>query len=163
MYKKFPGAEKMITPVAPPADAPASIRTAVRLMYAGAAVTFVYFVVSLASLGGAKTEIRNANHKLTTAQVNSVYEYLIVTTVVFGVIGVALWLTMARGASRGRRWAQIISTVLFALYTLESVATFAQTRAIVTILFVGLTWLAGAGTIFMLWKPESKAYFTPPV
>lgn len=160
MYKKLPGAEKMLTP-APPADAPPSIRTAIRLMYAGAVVTFIYFVVSLASLGGVKNEIRDANHKLTNAQVNSVYEYLIVTTVVFGVIGIALWLTMARGASNGRRWSQIISTVLFVLYTFEALATFVQTRAIVTIAFVGLTWLVGAGTIYLAWKPESRAYFNP--
>jgi len=162
MYKKFPGAEKMIAPVTN-ADAPASISTAVRLMYAGAAVTLIYFIVSLSSLGGVKTELHNANHKLTATQINQVYEYLIVTTVVFGVIGIALWLVMARGASQGKRWSQIISTVLFALYTLESLATFVQTRAIVTIVFVGLTWLVGAATVYLLWKPESKSYFNPVI
>jgi hypothetical protein len=160
MYKKFPGADKVIT-TATPADAPASVRTAVRLMYAGAAVTAVYLVVSLASLGGIKTEIHDANHKLTTTQVNQVFEYLVVTTVIFGVIGTALWLIMARGANQARRWSQITSTVLFVLYTLESIGTFAQTTAIVSIVFVGLTWLVGAGTVFLLWKPDSKAYFSP--
>jgi hypothetical protein len=160
MYKKFPGADKMINPVTP-ADAPASLSTAVRLMYAGAAITAVYFIVSLASLGSIKSELRSSDHKLTTAQVNSVFEYLVVTTVVFGIIGIALWITMARGARGGRRWSQIISTVLFALYTLESIATFAQTRAILSIVFVGLTWLIGAVTVFMLWKPDVRAFFNP--
>lgn len=158
MYKKFPGADKVITP-ATPVDAPASVLNAVRLMYAGAAVTLVYLVVSLASLGSIKSELRSSDHKLTTTQVNQVFEYLIVTTVVFGVIGIALWLFMARGARSRRRWAQIASTVLFCLYTLEAVATFTQDRAILSIIFVGLTWLIGAATVFMLWRQQTVEYF----
>jgi tryptophan-rich sensory protein len=159
MYKKFPGADKVITP----ADAPAPVLNAVRLMYAGAAVTLVYLVVSLASLGSIKSELHSSDPKLTTTQINQVFEYLIVTTVVFGVIGIALWLMMARGARNGRRWSQIVSTVLFALYTLESVATFTEDRAILSIVFVGHTWVIGAVTVFMLWKPATKAYFNPVV
>jgi tryptophan-rich sensory protein len=161
MYKKFPGADKIVAST--PADAPASVQSAIRLMYVGAVVEAVYFVVSLASLGSVKTELHNDNHKLTTAQINSVFEYLIVTTIIFGLIGIALWIFMARGAGQGRRWSQIVSTVLFALYSLETVLTFTETRAIVTVVFVGLTWLIGAATIFMLWRPDSKAYFSPAV
>ena len=160
MYKKFPGADKIIVPAAP-ANAPATLGTAVRLMYAGAAVTAVYLIVSLASLGSIKGQLRSDDPKLTTAQINQVFEYLVVTTVIFGVIGVALWITMARGASSGRRWAQLVSTILFALYTLESIVTFAQTRAILSIVFVGLTWVVGAATVYLLWKPAMKAYFNP--
>jgi tryptophan-rich sensory protein len=159
MYKNFPGVNKIVALA--PADAPSSVQTAIRLMWAGAAVEAIYFVVSLASLGSVKSELRSDNHKLTAAQVNSVFEYLVVTTIIFGLIGIALWLLMSRGAGQGKRWSQIVSSVLFALYTLEAVLTFSETRAIVTVVFVGLTWIIGGATVFMLWKPASKAYFNP--
>lgn len=159
MYKKFPGADKIVATA--PADAPASVSSAMRLMYAGAVVEAVYFVVSLASLGSVKSQLHNDNHKLTPSQINSVFEYLIVTTIIFGLIGIGLWLLMARGAGQRRRWSQIISTILFGLYTLEAVLTFSETRAIVTIVFVGLTWVIGGATVYMLWKPDAKAYFNP--
>jgi hypothetical protein len=159
MYKKFPGADKIVVPA--PADAPPSVTSAIRLMYVGAAVEAVNFVVSLASLGGLKTQLHNDDHKLTVSQINSVFEYYVVTTIVFGVIGIGLWMLMARGAGQRKRWAQIISTILFALYTLEAVLTFTETREILTILLVGLTWLVGAATVFMLWKPDAKSYFNP--
>jgi hypothetical protein len=159
MYKKFPGADKIVVPA--PQDAPASVMSAIRLMYVGAAVEAVYFVVSLASLGSVKTQLHDDNHKLTASQINSVFDYLIVTTIIFGLIGIGLWMLMARGAGQRRRWAQIVSTVLFALYTLEAILTITETRAIVTIVFVGLTWLIGGATVTMLWKPDAKAYFNP--
>jgi hypothetical protein len=157
MNKIFPGRDKLLAPVQP--EAPESIRKAVRLMQSGAALMAVSFVVSLASLGGVKTAVHNANHKLTPSQVNAIFDYLVVSTVILGLIGVGLWLLMSRGAGRGRRWAQIGSTVLFALYTLESVLTFAQTTAIVTLIFSILIWAIGASTVYMLWRPDAKAWF----
>jgi 4-hydroxy-tetrahydrodipicolinate synthase len=161
MYKKFPGAEKMLAP-ATPADAPASVRTAVRLMCAGAAISTVSLIIALFSLSGLKAAIHKSDGKLTTAQINQAFEVYVVSIVVFGLIGVALWLVMARGATQGRRWSQIISTVLFALYTVDALANaFQAGAALVTIIFVAITWMVGAATIYLLWKPETKAYFNP--
>lgn len=157
MNKIFPGTDKLLAPVRQ--EAPDSIKKSVRLMRAGAAVTAVSFVVSLASLGGVKNAVHNANHKLTPSQVNSIFDYLVVSTVILGIIGVGLWLLMARGAGNGRRWAQLGSTILFVLYTLESVATFAQTTEVVTLMFTIAIWLIGGFTVYTLWRPETKAWF----
>jgi predicted membrane channel-forming protein YqfA (hemolysin III family) len=157
MTKLFPGSDKLLAPVN--ATAPDSIKRAIQLMYGGAALMAVSFVVSLIGLSGVKTAIHNANHKLTPSQVNSVFDYLVVSTVILGLIGVGLWLLMARGAGRGRRWAQVASTILFALYTLESVLTFAQTTEPVTLVFTLLVWAVGAACTYMLWRPDSKAWF----
>jgi hypothetical protein len=160
MYKKFPGANKVITPVTA-ADAPAPIRTAVRLMTVGAAVSTASLILSLAGVGGWKTAIRKADPKWTTAQVNQAFQLGVITTVVIGLLTIALWLVMARGAAGGRKWSRIVSSVLFGLYTVDALSTIARSGTVVSFVFLILTWIIGSVTIFLLWKPESKAFFNP--
>jgi len=150
--------KQLLTP-ANPAETPAPVLRAVQLMYVGAAVTTVSFILSLVTLGSLKGDIRSHYPKWTASQVNQEFSTFVAITVISSVIGIALWLTMARGALNRRRWAQIISTILFVLYTLETIPTLFTTGAIVSIAFGVLTWLAGAGAVIMLWRAESKAFF----
>ena len=91
------------------------VLNAVKLMYVGAAVSTVSLVISLVSIGGTKEAIKKAKPSLTAAQVNQLNTFIIALAVVSGVIGVALWLWMARKNEQGKNWARILSTVLFAL------------------------------------------------
>jgi len=130
-------------------------------MYVGAAVSTVSLVISLASIGGTKDAIRKARPSLTATQVNQLNTFIIALALVSGVVGVALWLWMARANGQGKNWARILSTVLFGLATLDLFGVLSQPKTALGFIFPVLTWLAGAGAVFLLWRKESTDFYRP--
>src|SRR6516162_2655730 len=117
MYQPYPSTGQ---PAGPPRrSAPAPVRTAVKLMYAGAAVTAAWLITGLALI---ITDIQAAargqflGHSLTSPQARP---FVITVWVILGLAVIALWLWMARANGQGENWARILSTVLFALTTLH--------------------------------------------
>jgi hypothetical protein len=166
MYQPYPSSGQSAGPQRPAAPAP--VRTAVKFMYAGAAVSAVGLIIGLALI---IVDIKAAarghflGHSLTAPQMRPL---VITVWMVFGLAGIALWLWMARADGQGRNWARILSTVLFGLATLDvrhpqppgSPAGFGA-----TVLYYGGTalvvaaWLAGAAAVWLLWRPASGAFF----
>ena len=161
MYQPYPTSGKQPQQQERP-QPPSSVLNAVKLMYAGAAVSTVYLIVSLATIGNLKGDIRKAQPKLTVSQVNSLATFLIASTIVLGLVGIGLWLWMSWANREGKNWARITSTVFFVLYTIETLSTFAQTKAILALIFPLIAWLIGLGAVVLLWRPESTAYIKAP-
>jgi len=158
-YQPYPSSGTPVDPERPPA--PPSVVNAVKLMYAGAAISVVSLVISLASIGGTKDAIRKARPSLTATQVNQLNTFIIALAVVSGVVGVALWLWMARANGQGKNWARILSTVLFALATLDLFGVVSQPKTVLGLIFPALTWLVGLGAVVFLWRKESTEFFKP--
>jgi hypothetical protein len=159
MYQPYPSGSHTVEPERP--AAPATVVNAVKLMYAGAAVSTVSLIVSLVSIGGTKTEIRKAKPNLTVAQVNQLNTFIIALALLSGIVGIALWLWMARANSQGKNWARIVSTVLFCLATLDLVGVVGEPKTLLGLIFPVLTWLIGVGAVFLLWRSASSAFFKP--
>ena len=159
MYQPYPSSDGTVEPDKPPA--PQSVLNAVKLMYAGAAVSAVSLIISLTTIGGTKDAIRKAKPSLTTAQVNQLNTFIIALAVVSGVIGVALWLWMARKNGQGKNWARVLSTVLFGLATLDMFGVLSQPKTVLGLVFPLLTWLVGLGAVILLWRRESGEFFKP--
>ena len=159
MYQPYPSSGKTVEPERP--AAPPSVLKAVKLMYIGAAVSTVSLVISLVSISGTKEAIRKARPSLSAAQVNQLNTFIIALAVVSGVIGVALWLWMARANSQGRNWARIVSTVLFGLATLDMFGVLSQPKTVLGLVFPVLTWLVGLGAVILLWRRDSTEFFKP--
>ena len=159
MVQRYPSSGKPIELERLPAPPP--VVNAVKLMYVGAAVSTVSLIISLADIGGVKTAIKKAKPSWTAAQVNQYDRFLITVAIVSGVIGIALWLWMARANNQGKNWARILSTVLFCLATLDLIGVFSQPKTVLGLVFPLLTWLVGLGAVFLLWRPESTAFFKP--
>ena len=159
MYQPYPSSGKPVEPERPPA--PPSVLNAVKLMYVGAAVSTVSLIISLIDISGTKDAIRKARPSLTAAQVNQLNTFIITLAVVSGVLGIALWLWMARANSQGRNWARILSTVLFGLATLDLFGVINQPKTVLGLIFPVLTWLVGAGAVYFLWQRESSEFFKP--
>ena len=159
MYQPYPSSGKPVEPERP--APPPSVLNAVKLMYAGAAVSTVSLVISLVDISGTKAAIEKARPSLTAAQVNQLNTFIIALAVISGVLGVALWLWMSRANGQGRNWARIVSTVLFGLATLDLFGVLSQPKTVLGLVFPVLTWLIGAGAVFFLWRPESSAFFKP--
>jgi hypothetical protein len=163
--------------------APAPVRTAVTLMYAGAAASTVTLIISLALIPAIKDALRTARPGLTAAQIRDV-NILIMLAMVFGLLVIAVWLWMARATSQGQNWARILSTVLFSLATLALITVRPQhpggylahfvidghvysaihsvpAATVLGLIVPVLAWLAGLVAVWLLWRPTSRAFFTP--
>jgi hypothetical protein len=159
MVQRYPSSGKPVEPERPPA--PPSVVNAVKLMYVGAAVTTVSLVISLVEISGTKAAIKKAKPTWTAAQVNSFDRFIIITAVVSGVIGIALWLWMARANDQGKSWARVVSSVLFGLATLDLIGVFTEPKTAIGLVFPLLTWIVGLGAVWLLWRPDSTAFFKP--
>jgi hypothetical protein len=159
MVQRYPSSGKPVELERPPA--PPSVVNAVKLMYAGAAVTTVSLIISLADIGGTKSAIRKARPSWTVAQVNQFDRFIVITAVVSGVIGIGLWLWMARSNGQGKGWARVVSTVLFGLATLDLIGVLTEPKTALGLVFPLLTWLVGLGAILLLYRPDSSAFFKP--
>jgi hypothetical protein len=162
MYQKYPsGGNQMMEQVRPPAPAP--VLNAVKLMYAGAAVSLVSLLISLTDISGTKAAIKKARPDLTATQVSQLNGFIIGLAIVSGLVGIGLWLWMSRANRAGKNWARIVSTVLFGLATLDLFGVFSQPKTALGLIFPLLTWLIGLGVIVLLWRPESTRFFKPPL
>ena len=166
MYQPYPGEAQM--PAAQRRPAPTSVRNAMMVMYAGAVLSLVRLVVALLTKSSFKTDLEKSPHAgapLTATQVNTAVTVSIVASVVVGLVGIGLWILVARATGNGRKWAQVTGTVLFGLDTLALLAG-PPGLAIVGFmpaldkLFTALVWLAGLVTVVLLWRGTSRAFFS---
>jgi hypothetical protein len=180
MSQPYPSSRQQAAPLQPPAPVP--VLTAVKLMYAGAAVSAATLIIALALIPAIKAELRKAHPSLTVAQVGDV-NTLIALAVVCGLAVIALWLWMARANGRGRNWARILCTVLLGLATLELIRVRPQPGNYLAHFVIGghvysvihsvfgatvlgvivpvLLWLTGLAAVWLLWRPASGAFFKP--
>ena len=159
MYQPYPSSGKPVEPERPPA--PPSVLNAVKLMYAGAAVSAVSLIVSLiiplANVASTKASIKKAHPTYTGSQVNQVFNLGIGLAIIFGVLGAGLWLWMARANNDGRNWARILSTVFFTIATVELLPALSSAGPL-SLLFTLVLWVIGAAAVFFLWRGESTEF-----
>ena len=168
MYQPYPSRGQPAGTLRPAAPAP--VLTAVKLMHAGAAVSAAGLIIGLAL---AIVDIQAAARGRFLGHSLATQKPLVITVwVVFGLVVIGLWLWMARANGQGRNWARVLSTVLFALATVQLRGAFTQPGSHAglgaTVLYYGGTalfvaaWLAGAATVWLLWRPAASAFFKPP-
>jgi hypothetical protein len=158
MYQPYPSSGQMPEPVRP--EPPDSVLTAVKLMYAGAVVSALSLIVGVATIGSLRSALQRANPSYTPSQLHTAEVAGVVFIVVFGLIGVGLWIWMAMANKRGANWARIVATVFFAVDTLSLLAGFARPGALLSRLVGLLVWLIGLGAILLLWRRQSSEYFS---
>ena len=84
-----------------------------------------------------------------------------------GLIGVGLWVLVARASWRGRDWARATGSVLFALCTLAlligppDVGIRGPETAAARI-FAAIIWLIGLAAVVFLWQKDSSRFFKTP-
>jgi hypothetical protein len=158
MYQPYPtGGQPPAVP--PQMHAPRPVLMAVRLMYAGAALTVVWFVASLLSLSAVKAAVHKARPNLTAHQISNLGTALVAVSTFLAVVGLALWILMAWGNRGGKNWARIVATVLFGLFTVYVLLSLAQPHSAFSLILVTVTWLVGLGATLFLWQRESTDYF----
>lgn len=159
-YQPYPTSGQTPEPQQRP-SAPNSVQTAVKLMYAGAALSLIELVVSLVTISSLKSAILKKFPNYTSTQVHSAEVAIVVGVVIEAVIAIGLWLWMARANAAGRNYARITGTVLFVVYTLFLLLDLRRPSVGIGLIFAALVWLAGLGAVIMLWRRESSEYFSP--
>jgi hypothetical protein len=146
-----------------PPSRPASIQNAVKLMYAGAALSVIGFVVNLFSIGAVKTALLKANSTatkpLTASQLHSLQSLTVGIAIFAAVVGIGLWLWMARANGAGKSWARVVAAVLFGLSTLSLLSAVARPGALGTAIFEILSWVIGLAATVFLWRRDSSQFF----
>ena len=144
---------------------PGSIRLAVRLMRAGAAVSLLQVIIGLATIGSAKDDIRDELIKddpnVSQSTIDAAYAIGIGFVVVFGGLGVLIWLWMAWKNGQGRSWARIVATVLGGLNVLLTLLSLAAPNAeAATLAFSLVNLVLAIVIIIQLWRKESSNFYT---
>ena len=158
MYQPYPSGGQMPEQPQRPA-APAPVLMAVKLMYAGAALSIIDLIVVLATIGNLRSAIKKADPTFTTAQVHTAEVGLVAFSVFFWLLAAGLWLWMAWASNGGKSWARITGTVFFGINTLFWLFSIVRPHASVGLLLSLVVWLAGLGAVILLWRGESSQYF----
>jgi hypothetical protein len=161
MYENYPstGAGGQVPETPPRAAPPTSVQTAVRLMYAGAAISAISFIIGLVTISSVRHTLEKQYPSYSPSKINSLVNAEIVIVIVAGIIGVGLWLWMAWANKRGKNWARITGTVFFGLYTLDLIFVAARAASGISTVFAIVTWLVGLGATIMLWRRDSTTFF----
>ena len=157
MYESYPSLPPEAEPARP--EPPASVRNAVRLMYAGAALSAIVVIVTLVTISSLKANILAHYPHYTATQVHTAEVAGVITAIIGGLIAIGLWLWMAWANGRGRSWARIVAAVFFGINTLDLIVSFARVHAVGSLIVSILVWLVGLGAIVFLFSKESAAYF----
>ena len=144
----------------PPAQRPAlpaSIRRAVRFMYAAAIIALLN---GFRALADTSTYGGYVPQRL-FGQVHVVTRSTALTEVTIGfVIQVALWIALARACKDGKNWARITGTVFFGILTIGLLTGIRSSASGPGLVLAVLGWLAGLGAAVLLWRRPSSAFFT---
>jgi hypothetical protein len=127
-------------------------------MYAGAAVSLVNVVVSLAAINLIKTAFE-AQHPLARDSAQGVATLAAAGVIISGVVGIGLWLGLASASRKGRCWARMVGTILFGLDTIGLLGTLGRAGIPTVKAFGVLIWLIGLITVISLWRRQSSGYF----
>ena len=137
---------------------PRSVLTAVRLMYAGAAVSVVNVVVSLAAISQIKTTFE-ARHPLAQDSAQGAATLAAAGVIISGAVGIGLWLWLASASRKGRSWPRMVGTILFGLDTIGLLGALGRAGIPTIKVFGVLIWLIGLITVISLWRRQSSGYF----
>jgi len=136
---------------------PASMVTAVRLMYAGAAFAVIWAIGVIAvSASIAK------NYPLASAAGDHRLAGAVTLAILLCAADIALWLGIARACRRGSGGARVAGTVLFAVHTVGvlGVCTSSQAGLGPAKALTLIGWLIGLGAVLALWQRSSSAFFS---
>lgn len=157
MYEPYPssGPAQEAEQIPPPR----SVRNAVKLMYAGAALEVLAVIIAVVTVGSLKSAILARHPAYTAARLHTAEVARTVPLVIGGLIAIGLWLWMAWANGQGRSWARVVSAVLFGINTVDLLASFLLVHAVATPIIGVVIWLVGLGAIMLMFSKESGPFY----
>ena len=165
MYEPFPVSGPEAVPERPPPPRP--VQNAVWLMYAGAALEVISFVVALLTRSSLKKAILAAHPGYTAVQLHRAVVASMVVLAIGAVIAIGLWVWMAQANGRGLSWARVLSAVFFGINTLSLAVSLLARHTTATVaghtvatVIVGIAiWLVGLAAIVLIFSKDSAPFY----
>ena len=154
--------DSVARPDAPPpttVEQPSSIRTAVLLMFAGAALSAVGILLTLVQTDTIRDQIEENNTNLNENEIDTVVTFAIASTIVLGLVAVGLWLWMAYANGEGKSWARVVATVLGALNVVSTVLGMVQGITALSLAVSVLSIVLAVAILVLLYRPDSSRYY----
>ena len=144
------------------AEVPQVVHNAVRLMYAGAAVTAVAFVLSIIAFGRYshnETVDRNFGYTAAASSQNSMAGAAAIGLCA-DLLGLVCWIWLAAAARRGNGWTRIAGTVLLCVYSVVTLVVVFGTKNDQGAEFSTIVvWALGLATVVPLWTQQAREFF----
>jgi hypothetical protein len=157
MYQPYPVADAPQEPQR--TQQPPSVRNAVKLMYAGAALEVVALVSAVLTRGSLRSTILRRHPHYTLAQVHTAEIARIFPLVVGALIAIGLWIWMAQANGRGLPWARTLSAVFFGLSTVALILSVSIAHAAATLIIGVVIWLVGLAAIALIYSKQSSPFY----
>lgn len=143
-----------------PAEPPASILNAVKLMYVGAVLAAITTILSLFVIDrDALIEDAVEQSDLTRDQAETAVSAFTTTSIVIGIISIALWVWMATMNKRGRGWARVVATVLGGLNIVFILVGLSQPTSGLNLVFNLVSVVLAAAILYLLYRRDSSEYY----
>jgi hypothetical protein len=144
----------------PQVEQPQPIRLAVRLMWLGAALSLLGVLLTFTQTDAIRDAIEDSDSSLTASEVDTAVTATVAFTVVFGLVGVGLWLWMASANGKGRSWARVVATVLGGLNVVGTLFTISgDGSTAVSSVFALISIALAVVILVLLWRPDSSRYY----
>lgn len=171
MYPSYPSASQ--PPFLAPQAPPPTVLNAVRLMYAGAALSVVWLVTTLLKIGALRQALQNGTFrtsgtagtfvgpsgKLTPHAISTFVTAYVAIEIILTIVFIALWIWMAWANRGGKNWARVVSSVFFGLFTLLALLALIRPTASLSLVVTVVTFLVGLGAVILIWNGKSTPYY----
>ena len=165
MYQPYPTSGPEQEPERVKPQPPSSVRTAVKLMYAGAVLSALAVIITAVTIGSIKSTIMARHPDYTLPQLHRAEAANVTVAVIGGLIAIGLWLWMAWANGRGRSWARVLSAVFFGINTLDLLLSLslrhstAEAHATGSLIIGIVVWLVGLAVIVLLFNKQSSPFY----
>lgn len=146
------------------APQPQSIALAVKLMYVGAVLSLLGVITTLfmkdQMRASAKAALDAQKKVPDAATLNAAVNVGMATAIIIGLIGVAVWIWMAKANGSGKSWARIVATVLGVLNIIFTLIGFTSSTGTGLSKIVSvISLLLAIAILVLLWRKESSAFY----
>lgn len=138
---------------------PSTVLNASKLLLVQVGLIVLGLVVTFATMGSIKDQIRDASPTLDQNAVDVAAGVAIGMTIVGGIIGIALWTLLSVKVRAGKNWARIVTFVFAGLGLASAVFSIGQPASVLAHILVVLEMIVEVTLIVLLTRAESVAYF----
>ena len=142
---------------------PAPLATAVKLMYAGAAIAVLSALSNLLMRDAIHDAIVKANEtatkKLSPADIDTATTSAMTFGLIFGLIGAGLWVLTAQLNKRGKKWARVMATIFAVLSVLSLANTVAADVPLLIKALSLVSTIVGVAAAVLLWAKANNPYY----
>ena len=138
---------------------PSTVVNAFKLILVQAALALVNIVVTLLTVDAIREQVLTTSPTLDQSTVDTAVGVAVAVAIVFGIIGIIVWVLLAFKVRAGKNWARIVTFVFAGLGLLSGLASFAQPGSAFSHIVLLLAVAIDIALIVLLTRGPSAEYF----